>query len=600
MEENKQVVADWKQQNQDRLKEIKIFNPELYSAVNMALSYLNKTLTGEELPVEVEESIVEKPSQELSVEDAAKKYKLSDFYDTRIQIRNEGESRKFQQLIIFALGGSWYSGSKSISSLDAPYLFIGDDGLITLSFDSEWFENGSDKKLIFYDDIFNVQYQQEEELSVLDVTSISTLSDFYDTKIHVRNEKESEKFQQLIIDLGGKWNNVDVSDARLRKIVNFSDKKYLGINGIGLIYFFDNEHIYEKYIAEEIFYDDIFKDKKSAKSQTSEWRLKTKQELESEFGKDFRRYSVPEGYFNDWYGQNLAEIYGPKYQNIKQAEDSLRSNNIELGLSGFSLPTKYFTKEVLTSSQTNEYKFPIDTYPVTLKNKYSFFEANDGSRKSPTQSAGDLKREVLDLPGNELSEILNTKFRGNDNKWYELNVGKGGVWTWKKLNDVENYETQFKFLEETTKPTPTPYIPTSTPTPVQTQQSQFSYSDLVGRQLNWNGTVYDIVKLKKTNPKTIVYDFKNSSGGVESVAVPKHTIEALLLGTRLVKGITLLPKAEETKKYDYSTMSDIKLSKLRRDTAEARDAFEFDDPEYTELSTQVGLMIDEMMRRNIL
>jgi hypothetical protein len=39
MEENKQVVAEWKQQNQDRLKEIKTFNPDLYSAINMALSY---------------------------------------------------------------------------------------------------------------------------------------------------------------------------------------------------------------------------------------------------------------------------------------------------------------------------------------------------------------------------------------------------------------------------------------------------------------------------------------------------------------------------------------------------------------------------------
>jgi hypothetical protein len=69
MEENKQVVAEWKQQNQDRLKEIKTFNPDLYSAINMALSYLNKTLTGEELPVEVEveETIVEpQQTQELS------------------------------------------------------------------------------------------------------------------------------------------------------------------------------------------------------------------------------------------------------------------------------------------------------------------------------------------------------------------------------------------------------------------------------------------------------------------------------------------------------------------------------------------------------
>jgi hypothetical protein len=505
MEENKQVVAEWKQQNQDRLKEIKTFNPDLYSAINMALSYLNKTLTGEELPVEVE------------VEETI------------------------------------------------------------------------------------IQPQQQQELSVLDVASVSTLSDFYNTKIRIKNEEESKKFQQLIFDLGGSWESGS-------KYLDALNEKYYYVNKNGEITFGTTEECFNDENSKEIFYDDIFKVKQttSLKPETSEWRLKTKQELESEFGTDFNRFSIAESEMSKWYGKNLADIYTAyKYADIKEAEFSLLIiDKIELGDSGFSLPIRYFTKSVSTSSQTNAYKLPIDTYPVTLKNNYSFFVANDGSRQSPTQSAGDLKRMVMPMGTEEIQEIRRTFFRGNDGQWYEINVGKGGTWTWKKLNPVENYETQVKFIEGTqstaSQPTHTPYIPTSTPKPAQQNSIKFSFYDLVGRQLNWNGSVYDVIELKKINPKKIVYRFKNSNEGIDTVNVPKTVVEALLTESRIVAGVKLLPKQQPSTQYDYTAMSDIELSTLRRDTAEARDAFEFDDPEYAELSTQVGLMIDEMKRRNIL
>lgn len=92
----------------------------------------------------------------------------------------------------------------------------------------------------------------------------------------------------------------------------------------------------------------------------------------------------------------------------------------------------------------------------------------------------------------------------------------------------------------------------------------------------------------------------NSNGGIETVNVPKGVVEALLTESRIVAGVKLLPKQVTSTQYDYSTMSDIELKTLSKDTQEARDAFEFDDPEYAELTTQVGLMIDEMKRRNIL
>jgi len=430
MEENKQVVAEWKQQNQDRLKEIKTFNPDLYSAINMALSYLNKTLTGEELPVEVEETIVKPQPQELSLEDATEKY-------------------------------------------------------------------------------------------------YSLFSTFFNTKIKVDSTEKSKKFQQLIIDLGGKWNATNVKDARLRKEVNFTGYKYLGVSDSGTLLFYPDTTFEDDYLAKEIFYDDIFK--------------------------------------------------------VKPIENKIESTTNE-------------------STSANGYKISIDTYPITLKFQYQF-SPNDGSRQSPTQSAGDLKRQLSNMGIDEVEEIRNTKFRGNDGAWYEINVGKGGTWTWRKLNPVENYKTQVKFIEATqptTTSTPAASQPTPTPEPAQTQPIKFSFYDLVGRQLDWNGSVYKVLDLKKINPKKIVYRFMNSNGGIETVNVPKGVVEALLTESRIVAGVKLLPKQVTSTQYDYSTMSDIELKTLSKDTQEARDAFEFDDPEYAELTTQVGLMIDEMKRRNIL
>jgi hypothetical protein len=64
-----------------------------------------------------------------------------------------------------------------------------------------------------------------------------------------------------------------------------------------------------------------------------------------------------------------------------------------------------------------------------------WFEKNNGDRKAPTQSAGELKRWVTGKI-NELDYIdmiLNTKFKGNDGNWYVINISKGSsIWTWRK------------------------------------------------------------------------------------------------------------------------------------------------------------------------
>jgi hypothetical protein len=509
MEENKQVVATWRQENKARLSEIKTFNPDLYSAINMALNYLNKTLTGEELPVEVEEEIVEP--------------------------------------------------------------------------------------------------QQTKELSVLDVASVSTLSDFYNTKINVKNEEQSRKFQELIFALGGGWESSG-------KILDALDEKYFYIDNYGHITFGTTEEYFNEEKSKEIFYNDIFKleespvqnhssqQPSSTTSEKSEWRLKTKEELESEFGTSFDRFGISEDEISKWYGKNLSQIYTAyKYSDVKEAEDSLLiTDNINLGDTGLQLPNTYFTKDISTSSQTSAYKLPIDTYPVTLKHNYSFFSSNDGSRLSPTQSAGDLKRMVMPMGADEVQEIRKTFFRGNDGMWYEINVGKGGTWTWKKLNPVENWEIENKFQDNKPASTTSSSVQSTPTQATATQKRAPSFYDLVGRKLDWNGSIYEVVKLRKINPKNVVYDLRNKIGGVDTVNIPKSVVLALLTQDNIVAGVKLLPKEQQVNENDYSKMSDIELKSLAKDTQEARDSFEFDEPEYAELTTQVGLMIDEMKRRNIL
>lgn len=244
MEENKQVVAEWKALNQPRLQEIKKANPDLYSAVNLALQYLNQKLGGEELPAEIEEveEAVKTPIQELSVVYAAKKHKLSDFFESKIKVRNEEEAKKFQELI-FYLDGGWESSGKFLDALNEKYFYVDKYGLITFGTTEEYF-NDEKSKEIFYDDIFLSQTESKQW----------KLDDFKNKKIIVDTPEKSKKFQELFISLGGEWSRLD--NPNPTNPDNF-DKPYLVINANRLL-FYSNLKSFEEQNFKQIFYDDIF------------------------------------------------------------------------------------------------------------------------------------------------------------------------------------------------------------------------------------------------------------------------------------------------------------------------------------------------------
>ena len=412
MEENKQVVAEWKALNQPRLQEIKKANPELYSAVNLALQYLNSKLGGEELPEEVEE-----------VEEV------------------ETQTTSSQQ----------------------------------------W-----------------------------------TLDDFKDIKIFVNTPEKSKKFQQLFLSLGGAWSSQDVSDSDKLRQVNFTDKKYLVAVDDRLV-FLDSPNSFANTKHKEIYYEDIFSDEsESTESQTT------------------------------------------------------------------------------TVQSEAEYTWPIETYPAKLKlPSWAFnFEKNNGNRKSPTQSAGELKRSANKLAGSTdaIYMILGTKFKGNDDNWYEINVGKGGVWTWKETTPPPTQSTSFTSTAS------------SQPTP-ESGKKQWTVQDLVGKKLLWNGREYDVIRFKRNNPKYKAYIMRTASGGEIEGKLTMSAIEKLL-NDEPVKGVSIVKQqtqstSSNTFEASLTSLSDDELKQLYDDTYEARKEFSITEPEYLELSEQIVAIGDEIDNRNI-
>jgi hypothetical protein len=108
-----QTIADWKAQNSQRLGEIKSFNPDLFTAINGALSYLNKKYGGEEI---IEETIVEPivAQEEFEGETPYQKYdRILKFSEEPISIDEEKlrkaliskrKSREQKLLILEAFG----------------------------------------------------------------------------------------------------------------------------------------------------------------------------------------------------------------------------------------------------------------------------------------------------------------------------------------------------------------------------------------------------------------------------------------------------------------------------------------------------------------
>jgi len=556
-----QVVAEWKAVNEPRLKEIKSANPDLYSAINLALNFLNKKLGGDELPVEIEEVVETEPTN-------TKQWKLDDFKYSKIIVDTPEKSKRFQELVL-SLGAEWVdydvedeSKKKLVNNTDEKYLALNNYGALYFLSQEAW--EDSDKEERIYEEIFpNVSETKQVQLS-----------DFYNTKIYFDTQDKSKKFQELIFSLGGLWAN---GNKRV------FDYKYIFVDDEGILSKTESSSYFTQDSNREIFYDDIFPNV----SETSVWRFKTREELDAEgIGGTL---GIPQSSFDLFLGQPLSEIYSKeRFNNLAEAVEALENDRVALGQAQWAINLKYFTKNPLPSKSTSQevgytYTIPIETYPSKLKfSMINFnFEPNIGDRKSPSQSAGSLKRKAMRMTKSDdyVNMILETKFKGNDGNWYSINVAKGGTWTWK----------------ETTPPPAQPQTTTSTassqPAPTTTIKKEWKPEDLVGKKLNWNGREYDVIKFKRNNPKYKSYTLRTQQG---TELEGKLTIGAInkLLNDEFVKGITIVkPVQTSTPENDFqlqlSKMTKDKLYALYSETLDAKQEFNEDDDEYNELTIQL-------------
>ena len=501
MEENKQVVAEWKALNQPRLQEIKKANPELYSAVNLALQYLNQKLGGEELPAEVE--IVEEVVETTPM--STKQWTLNDFKDIKIFVNTPEKSRKFQELFL-SLGGKWSSLDvrdpdmfRKVNNTDKKYL-ITTEGVMLFYDAPKNFDSNANKE-IYYEDIFSSQVAKKQ----------LTKDDFLNKKIILDTEEMSKKFQLFVYSLGLMWSSGE------NKTPILLNEKYIEIDGKGRMSYTNYKDTFTQFTKEEIFYYDIFPEE------------------------------VPQT-----------------------------------------------TPETQSATSQSQYKWPIETYPPTLKypSWNLNFEKNNGDRKSPTQSAGDLKRNVnkLGQATDYMRMILETKFKGNDGDWYEINIGKGGVWTWKKTTPPSTQSTSFTSTSSAQ----------STPAPAK---KVWKPEDLVGKKLLWNAQEYDVIKFRRNNPKYKSYTLRTASGIEVEGKLTMSAIEKLL-NDEPVKGISIIkPPTQPTNSNSFedslTSLSDVELKQLYDDTEAAKSEFDASDPEYTELRLQLVTIANEMDKRNI-
>jgi hypothetical protein len=614
-----QVVAEWKAVNEPRLKEIKSANPDLYSAINLALNYLNKKLGGDELPVEVDElpfkvgdvfrrNMVgeEPPNTEITytiteikdnkigvyvqffagnknqprnvfkkIEDVleeietggwvlyegqtseTKQWTLDDFKYSKIIVDTPEKSKRFQELVL-SLGAEWVdydvedeSKKKLVNNTDEKYLALNNYGALYFLSQESW--EDSDKEERIYEEIFSNVSETEQV----------QLSDFYNTKIYFDTQDKSKKFQELIFSLGGLWSNGN------KKVLDY---KYIFVDDEGILSKTESSSYFTQDSNNEIFYDDIFQNV----SETTTWRFKTREELDAE-GISVT-LGIPESEFNTYLGKSFSEIYSKeRFKNLDEAVQSLENNNIYLGKAQWSSHIDYFTKNPLpTQSAANP-----ETYPAQSELTYTYsFTPNKGDRKSPTQSAGELKKIAEKHSTSAVQiELLSTKFKGNDGNWYSINIGKTGTWTWK----------------ETTPPPAQPQTTTSTassqPAPTTTTKKEWKPEDLVGKKLNWSGREYEVIKFKRNNPKYKSYTLRTQQG---TELEGKLTIGAInkLLNDEFVKGITIVkPVQTSTPENDFqlqlSKMTKNKLYALYSETLDAKQEFNEDDDEYNELTIQL-------------
>jgi hypothetical protein len=417
--ENKKTIINFKALNLFVLETMIDKDPEIYSAVAKVLDSIERKYF-------------------YSSETETKKWTLEDFADTKIVVDTPGKSQRFQELL-FSLGIAWssidvYEESKrdTVQHTDKQYLIVRQEGTAFTGYELIFIKSKdtfykSDKKIIFYDDIFPPLTTTTET-----ETKQWTLDDFKGTRILVSSEEKSRRFQELIFSLGGEWVTGE------KKTPVLLDTKFLIVDMQGEISFRSAEDFQDS-VYKQIFYNNIFpedQDKKQKEPVSTTYTTlkdfyKSKIEVNEKQSVLLQEYLFTLG--SKWFtGNRDLKWFSEKYLIIDE-------KGILRPVTKFAFDEIYYKRiyysDIFRTDIERAFKDkPLETDFLTwpkpeIADIYRI-EKNKGDRKSPTQSAGKLK----DLYNRTVDQtaLFATYFRGNDGNWYRLYEDKNGTWRWSK------------------------------------------------------------------------------------------------------------------------------------------------------------------------
>lgn len=205
------IVVNWVNENASKLSEVRSMNPTLYSAITMALDYLNKSLGGLGTVVMPEAQ----PTETIIPEAPTAKNIDPRTTDLKIKINSEAESRAFQEWA-FSLGIEWYGGGSNLDNLTFPYLYI-ENKILDWGQDDKTFNNFNELEVTLAD--LGI---------VLPLETINPLTT--DIKIKVKDEAEARAFQEWAFNNGVKWYSASTS-AKTSNLNYLASKYFIIENG---------------------------------------------------------------------------------------------------------------------------------------------------------------------------------------------------------------------------------------------------------------------------------------------------------------------------------------------------------------------------------
>jgi hypothetical protein len=323
--ENKKLIDEFKNLNLSTLTQMLNSSPEIFLAFSNVLNQVEKKFIGS------------------SIEDS-KEHELANY---RIKTKSEFENAygdDWMNLVLWNPGGGmdWMFGKRLTEIVnDSEY----DHNLVLVETNTNIVSDPKKDPNKNEWIITTNSWTYDPESSKKDDSKKQwTSEDFRNIKIIVDTPEKSKKFQELVLSLGIRWLKDDVKDKKLIDKVNNTDKKYLITSPWGELYFINVQSNFKDADAKEIFYDDIFgkeekpivedttKTKQSDETNPSNYRIKTQEEFEKEFGKYWKSKSSfnVDGKMNWMFGKRITEItpesFHDKLYDYIKSEKTFKSN----------------------------------------------------------------------------------------------------------------------------------------------------------------------------------------------------------------------------------------------------------------------------------